>query len=218
MADRLFPDYEPPPLPPIGPDGSLMTPSVPVRLVVLPPSLCEQGPCAHYHEFRMPYDAAKPMDGSSSGDNVSTVRTCYPNAGVEFPLNGVTVLECGLWKPIDPAVLSMRADARNRYMASPAGQKYTEEIDAWTADQQSLLDEAMAAADDEGDGEPPVDENGLPTYSVDKAPIAPIAYNVARRVIESHLASGDGGLLFIKTDLDTLTKELVAELDKETNA
>lgn len=110
---RLSEDFEPNP----APDMSGVPPPPRLLPVIHPPSLCEQGPCAHYHEITALADAATPMDGSLRV-HVQVLRTCYPHAGIEMPLNGSPVFECNRYVPD----MHADGDALERFRRSARGQ------------------------------------------------------------------------------------------------
>lgn len=110
---------DPAPLPPIAPDGA---PEIPELRPQVPPcpSLCQAGPCRHYHTFVTQADAANPMasvvpirlpEGTPGARPVpggtlyqapavyheEQHHHCYPTSGVEMNLGAVPVLKCNRW-------------------------------------------------------------------------------------------------------------------------
>lgn len=124
-------------MPPVVDGAPVLTPAPPPR--VLPPHLCEQGPCRNLMVFRHTIDAEKPKeeaevevrgqkqkvltgtvavrwgDGSPVTIPVATVRYCFPHPGVEMPLIEETVVECSRWDPLDPSELSAVERRRELY-------------------------------------------------------------------------------------------------------
>ena len=141
LTSRFLAGFEPLVLPPPGPDG--MIPAGPPRSlpVVQPPSLCEAGPCHHYHRVASVMDAE---DGGTPGQTHRQVtRACYPAPGIELELGEVPVLQCSRWEPDNE---QSRLDSmRGQYLKTVDGKAFAAEMAAF--------DEAQAAAaeDDEED-------------------------------------------------------------------
>lgn len=125
-------------MPKMAPDGAPVIPQSPAPAPSSPPSLCEQGPCARYHEIKTPFDAMKPEDGDPQREYLQTIRTCYPNPGVEIPLNGSPVFACNLWMPEDASDMAADLALRAAFLATEAGRAYTATRDAWLAEQAAL--------------------------------------------------------------------------------
>lgn len=140
-SDRLSDGWEPAPLPartpndPLPPSPSLPAPSV------APPTLCELGPCAHYHKAVLRFDAATPMDGSASVTHTQNLRSCYPTAGISIELEDSPVFECSRWAPIDLAFKTRLEQLRQAALQSADGEQYQRELAEWRADQQRIRDE-----------------------------------------------------------------------------
>jgi hypothetical protein len=117
LADGI----EPAPPPDRRPDGTVIIP--PQRTEVPPrPSLCEAGPCRHYHRFSTQVDAANPravrlavappegVPRTERGPHGAVYQPpavyhvefhhyCYPNPGIEMNLGSLPVPECNRWDP-----------------------------------------------------------------------------------------------------------------------
>ena len=142
VRDNLTEDFEPATFA-TGPEGAIPPPTKTPRPA--PPSLCEQGPCVHYHAFTLPFDAETPRgaavepggkvtgDPGPARDYVEHHRYCYPTAGVEMNLAGLPVLRCNRWDPLDRDVGSEAAAniRRKEYSRSLAGETYARELAAW---------------------------------------------------------------------------------------
>src|SRR5215470_2227374 len=111
LQDELADEFEPSPLPPIGPDGGPdlqpMQPSPEMH-----PRLCEAGPCVHYHTFQVQMDVQSPIaarvaDGGVLAGaappqpfHVETHHYCYPDSGIEFKIGSLPVVTCNRWSPM----------------------------------------------------------------------------------------------------------------------
>jgi hypothetical protein len=75
-----------------------MIPAGPPTLpIAQPPSLCEAGPCHHYHRVASIMDTE---DGGAPGATHRQItRTCYPGVGIELELGEAPVLQCSRWEP-----------------------------------------------------------------------------------------------------------------------
>jgi hypothetical protein len=118
-TDRLTDGYVPSALPPQAPDGGLvLTP--PKSLPVLPPLLCEQGPCRHLHAATGQLDEQMPLDGSSPlYRSEAAILSCYPSPGIELELSrDAPIVTCNRWDPIPQheieSLESRREDYRRR--------------------------------------------------------------------------------------------------------
>lgn len=112
----------------MGPDGVINPTPAPLTSEAEPLSLCQLGPCRHFHELAIRIDAAKPLDGSQGSDYVHTIRTCYPSPGIEMDL-AAPVRRCNRWAPM------VRNDdeyegARARYTGTMIGQEEMAEFEA----------------------------------------------------------------------------------------
>jgi hypothetical protein len=137
LTSRFLAGFEPLVLPPRGPDGMIPA-GPPAKLpVVQPPSLCEAGPCRHYHRVASVMDAE---DGGSAGPTHRQVtRACYPAVGIELELGETPVLQCSRWEPDNEQARldSIRAD----FLKKPDGKAFVEKVAAF--------EEACADDDDE---------------------------------------------------------------------
>lgn len=150
-------DFEPAPLA-IGPDGGIaITPEA--KAIPPPPRLCEAGPCVNYHRFTTQLDAEAPI-GSAVGAggrvvglpegqpfHVETHHYCYPTMGIETKLGALPVLECNRWEPRIPYEVTSIGQRRAKFLASEAGQAFTDARAAWRAEVGSVrveLDEVHA--------------------------------------------------------------------------
>lgn len=119
--DSLQDGWEPSPAPYAGPDGLLVgPPSAPTEPPY--PSLCEAGPCKHFHRVEIQVEAENPLaqrievplpDGlarveSTPGGKVyrplpvfhtSVTRACYPDVGIEIELRATPVVRCNRFEP-----------------------------------------------------------------------------------------------------------------------
>jgi len=140
-SDRLSDGWEPAPLPARTPDDPMpSSPKMPAPSVA-PPTLCELGPCAHYHKAVLRFDAATPMDGSASVTHTQNLRSCYPTAGISIELEDSPVFECSRWAPIDNVFKIRLEGLRNAALRSADGDQYKRELAEWRADQQRIRDE-----------------------------------------------------------------------------
>lgn len=136
-AERLSEGWDPAPLPARTPNDPMpSSPRLPV-LSMRAPTLCEQGPCAHYHKAVMRFDAATPMDGSEDVMHTQTLRSCYPTPGIAIELEDKPVFECSRWAP-DFAIAERLYMMRSEFRSSDAGAGYTRELAAWVDDQERL--------------------------------------------------------------------------------
>ena len=133
-----------------------MRPSVPP-----PPSLCAQGPCAHYHKFTTQLDAegaraAGVVPGGSqhgrligAGSEVFHTEShhyCYPSPGVSNTLGALPVMDCSLWSPIDGATDAAIHERRRMFLVSGDGSLYRATLARWHHDRK-VDDAAQAAAE-----------------------------------------------------------------------
>lgn len=120
LTARFLAGWEPAPLPAYGPDG--ITFPAPRPSLPLAPSLCEAGPCRHYHRVASVMDAADPADGSEGTTHQQIVRACYPAPGIELEVGETPVLACSRWEPDNEQA---RLDSlRDQFLRSPAGKEY----------------------------------------------------------------------------------------------
>lgn len=149
VQGELAEGFEPGPLPPMDQDGGMTAPEPAPEPVPMPPRLCEQGPCAHYHAFTIVMDAAKPrgdrvsdaghVEGAAPevSEKVETHHYCYPTTGIETVLGSLPILQCNRWAPSPPEQDPLELK-RQRYLATPAGQKYQAELERWAKHQDEL--------------------------------------------------------------------------------
>lgn len=114
-----------------------MIPAGPPRSLPIaqPPSLCEAGPCRHYHRVASVMDAE---DGGVVGATHRQVtRACYPAVGIELELGETPVLQCSRWEPDNEQA---RLDSiRQAFLKSPDGATYAAKV--------TEFEEAEAARD-----------------------------------------------------------------------
>lgn len=114
-----------------------MIPAGPPRSLPIaqPPSLCEAGPCRHYHRVASVMDAE---DGGVAGATHRQVtRACYPAVGIELELGETPVLQCSRWEPDNE---QSRLDSiRAAFLKSPDGTAYAAKV--------TEFEEAEAARD-----------------------------------------------------------------------
>ncbi len=134
---RLMGGWEPAPIPARTPNDILPAPPRVKLPVVHAPTLCEQGPCSHYHKAVIRFDAATPMDGSEAVDRTQTIRTCIPGAGVMLELEDKPVFECTFWDP-DWFRQGTLLASRKQFAVTEAGEKYRAELAAWRDDQARI--------------------------------------------------------------------------------
>lgn len=158
IQDSLQEGFEPAPLPPIGPDGAVTIPPL-RRMPVAAPSLCQAGPCIHYHRFVTQLEAARPIanelgeHGQLVGDapempvHVQTHHYCYPTTGVETELGSLPVVECNKWAPVDPRVSSSRKASEEKFFATEQGQAFLRELAAFRGEQAETETVAVAASE-----------------------------------------------------------------------
>ncbi len=131
VPDSLAEGFEPSPLPPVGPDGSLMIPT-PLARAPVAPRLCELGPCRNYHRLESQAQGHSFADGTE-GLHVQVSHSCYPSVGIEVELGDIPVLRCNRWAPADlrdPAFTNV-ARIRQTALASPAGGRFTHDLRRW---------------------------------------------------------------------------------------
>lgn len=152
-ADDLAEGWEPSPLPGQLPDGSLGLP--PLRAPTMAaPSLCELGPCVHYHRMTYQIDAAAPTDGSPGGLFQQTAHTCYPTPGIEIELRGTPVFECSLWTPMSQTAAKKQTDAGRRQLKTKDGKRFLHELASWrTMKEQQFKDVPKIEPDPPREGE-----------------------------------------------------------------
>ncbi|HEY4266727.1 MAG TPA: hypothetical protein VGM94_00915 [Galbitalea sp.] len=149
VRDDLTDGFTPSPLPPLGPDGSLLfTDSQTQGSPRLAPRMCEQGPCVHYHRLETQLDAETPRDGSDGGLHVQVHHTCYPQSGIEFELGDTPVVACNLWLPTSATLEKRRKAERDRHLKSKSGKQFLKDMNAWQvarADAARVAEEVAAA-------------------------------------------------------------------------
>lgn|GEM_PF-6951278 len=135
LTSRFLAGWEPTVFPARGPDGLIPAPP-PSRLPALEhPSLCEAGPCRHYHRVVCLMDAAEPLDGSGGTAHEQVTRACYPAPGVELELGEAPITRCSRWEPDNEQA---RLDSiRDSFLRSPAGRAYAEQLRAAEATAQA---------------------------------------------------------------------------------
>jgi hypothetical protein len=136
LTARFLSGFEPIVLPPRGPDG--MIPSGPARmsLPVLPPTLCEAGPCAHYHRVSSVMEDQEPIGGPGPIRRMVT-RACYPAPGVEIELDS-PVLQCSRWEPNGE---QERLDGiRKRFLSSEPGKAFSGQVSEFEASHEQARD------------------------------------------------------------------------------
>jgi hypothetical protein len=133
ITDRILGDMMPSPL---GPQGANPAP-VPAPRQVAPISLCQLGPCSHYHELRTMMDAQEPIDGSGA-DRVylNLTRTCYPSPGIEIDLSAHPVRTCSLWDPKSEEAITAIGTRRRHVKETPEWKEFTESWPANAADEE----------------------------------------------------------------------------------
>ena len=82
-----------------------------------PPSLCEAGPCRHYHRLATVMEVQPAIDGTTARPRQIT-RACYPAPGVEIELAETPVLQCSRWNPAPDLEVT---EARRAYAATDDG-------------------------------------------------------------------------------------------------
>lgn len=132
-TDGLADGFEASSLPPIAGDGGLQLEPAPTDpLPEGPISICELGPCRHYHELFAELDAQKPLDGSKMRLPVIRHRSCYPIAGREIELSH-GVKECNLWDPQTRSERELR-DQRQQQFKTFNEERYAEFLKSWGGD------------------------------------------------------------------------------------
>lgn len=164
---------EPAPAPDRRSDGTLIIP--PLRDQVPPrPSLCDAGPCRHYHRFSTQVDAANPravrLPGGVPPGTPRTVQTptgalyqapavfhvevhryCYPTVGVEMNLGALPVTECNRWDPDCRSFVNVPPGPNRMNVLGELGtqegrRKFFQESEQGRAFHQSLADWESARA------------------------------------------------------------------------
>lgn len=121
------------------------------------PSLCEAGPCRHYHRFAIQVDAEPPkvrrlpvvVPGvgdtyeAPAGFHAETHRYCYPDTGIEMPLGVMPVTECNRWEPVAPDAAKQKRETA--FWGSAAGRSHRYAEHAWRDRQFALAREADEA-------------------------------------------------------------------------
>ncbi len=177
VRDDLADGFEIAALPPPGPDGGLDLPARrPDRRI--PPSLCAAGPCKHYHRMVTQLDAQPPvalparrarelgvLPNAPPGFSSEVHHYCYPTSGVETNLGSVPVIECSLYEPLHCTERERVESARRNFLATPAGQAYTAEIELWRS---TLAADRKAEA--ATDAQAAADLASMPTFTPDPTP------------------------------------------------
>lgn len=128
LTSRFLAGWEPAVFPPRGADGLIPAPPPRPLPVLEHPSLCEAGPCRHYHRVSALMDAAEPIDGSGGSSHEQTTRACYPAPGVELELGEAPITRCSRWEPDNEQA---RLDSiRDAFLKSPAGRAYADQLRA----------------------------------------------------------------------------------------
>jgi hypothetical protein len=136
LTTRFLADWAPSAIS-TAPDGTMAGPAPAPRSSlpqIDPPSLCEAGPCRHYHRLVSVLDAqdaigAALTDATGVTPRVIT-RACYPSAGIEVELAETPILQCSHWYPRDRR---HQIAARQSYLASPEGREFLAEAAAYEA-------------------------------------------------------------------------------------
>lgn len=122
----------------------------PSRLPVIdPPSLCEAGPCRHYHRVVSVIDAQDPV-GERGPVRRQVTRACYPTPGIELELGETPVFVCSRWEPDNEQA---RLDSlRSAYMKTVDGKTFAAEVAAFEASNDADGDDDANDYDgDDGD-------------------------------------------------------------------
>lgn len=115
-TSKMVDEFEPAPLPPLGPDGFPVLEPAPIGPIPVEPiSICMLGPCANYHELETKMDAQEPMDGTRGHVHLMVYRTCYPHPGIEMELPA-PIRRCNRWSPtsVDPETRTVVTSATSR--------------------------------------------------------------------------------------------------------
>jgi hypothetical protein len=151
LSARFLAGFEPSVLPPRGPDG--MIPSGPAKMlpVLDPPSLCEAGPCRHYHRVRSVMDVE---DGGHGGPmRTQVTRACYPTHGIEIDLGETPVLQCSRWEPDNEQ--ARLESIRQAFLKGGDGKAFAAKMNAF----EQANEAARVAEDEVLEGDKP-DPNG----------------------------------------------------------
>ena len=143
LTSRFLAGWEPAPLPARGPDGMIPAPPPASLRVIEAPSLCEAGPCRHYHRVESLMDAQEPLDGSGGSVHPQVTRACYPAVGIELELGETPVMRCSRWEPDNEQA---RLDSmRDQFLKTPAGKAYAEKLAAFgeALKEQAIADEVV---------------------------------------------------------------------------
>ncbi len=162
--DALADGWEPSPPPHIGPDGLAIGPPS-VESVEPYPSLCEAGPCQHFHRFEIQVEATSPLAQQvpieiPDWPRVETTpvgkvyrplpvfhtrveRYCYPSTGIELELGSASMVRCNRFKPPESWHQQRRSTDDNLTGASRAA-VYVAKVKAW---KDARAKEAQEAAD-----------------------------------------------------------------------
>lgn len=167
--DALADGWEPSPPPHVGPDGLAIGPPS-VENVPPYPSLCEAGPCVHFHRFEIQVEATSPLsqqvpielpDGprveATPGGKVyrplpvfhtRVERYCYPDTGIELELGSTSMVRCNRFSPVGGWEEYRRPRMRKPTDENPSGdsrsQSYIAKVKAW---KDARAKEAHEAAD-----------------------------------------------------------------------
>jgi hypothetical protein len=131
-TDRLADGFVASSLPPIAPDGGLQLEAAATGpLMEKPISLCQLGPCRHYHELTSELEAQQPLDGSSIHLPVIVTRACYPSPGSEIELSGETsIMECNRWAPMNKTELAELSHRRKTFKENKEGE-WDAYVESW---------------------------------------------------------------------------------------
>lgn len=123
-----FAHIEASPLPPMTSDGAPMAAGVgmpePVPAATPENMVCLRGPCRHYWEVVVPFEAGNPQGTwaelrDDSGEPLEApreiLRTCLASPSREFDLSDACVLSCSKWDPISAAEVAALEFRRTNY-------------------------------------------------------------------------------------------------------
>lgn len=132
LTSRFLSGFQPSQMPPRGPDG-LIPAGPPSKLPVIdPPTLCEAGPCRHYHRVVSEMDVQQALDGTDAPVREQITRACYPSPGIELELGETPVFQCSRWEP-DMSEESRLNEQRKAFMKTPLGKQFAEDVAAFEA-------------------------------------------------------------------------------------
>lgn len=132
------------------------------------PSLCQAGPCRHYHRLVVQVDAEDPsavrlpiapppgtpftsqtpqgaVYRAPASFHTQTHHYCYPGSGIEIELRALPIVGCSRWNPMDADDHFQEGLRRQLFEGTEEGKRYRAAVEAWEADRAAEASEADEA-------------------------------------------------------------------------